>query len=211
MCVQICVPVCSVALGHLSLPLDCNLSSHPLSPWKTGKPKILLCISRRLTHSAHTHILYVYIRRVLRYIRPHTNTPQSVSLYSLPQPNCAEDTFYLTTLPSPDTSPHKCVRVAAHTHTNTLRLTLPLPQRLCQDTYRVLLVWKELYRDVSPCSSAFCPPKCPACSRISDCVEHKQLHIRGRRTPFTQYHRHRLFRKAIVRSGLVLQREISLS
>lgn len=114
-----CVPVCSQALGHLSLPLDCNLSSHPLSPWKTGKPKILLCISRRHTHSARAHILYVYIRRVLRCIRPHTNTPQSVSLCSLPQPNCAEDTLYLTTLPSPDTSPHNCVRVAAHTQEHT--------------------------------------------------------------------------------------------
>jgi len=53
-----------------------------------------------------------------RNIRPHTNTPQSLSLRSLPQPNCAEDTSYLTSLPSPDIIPHKCLR-KLHTKTDT--------------------------------------------------------------------------------------------
>lgn len=42
---------------------------------------------------------------------------QSHSLCSLPQPNRAQDTSYLTTLPSsPDINPHRCT-AAAHNHT----------------------------------------------------------------------------------------------
>lgn len=38
---------------------------------------------------------------------------QSHSLCSLPQPNCAQDTSYLTTLPSsPDINPHRCTGAA---------------------------------------------------------------------------------------------------
>uniref|UniRef100_A0A3Q1J8E7 Uncharacterized protein n=1 Tax=Anabas testudineus TaxID=64144 RepID=A0A3Q1J8E7_ANATE len=33
-------------------------------------------------------------------------------------PNCAEGTSYLTTLPSPDISPHKCAHIAAQKNTH---------------------------------------------------------------------------------------------
>lgn len=81
---------------------------------KTGHLEILLCSLK--TRS--------YIRRMPRNIRPHTNTPQSLSLCSLSRPNCPEDASYLTSLPSPDTSPHKCARIATHTHTQFFLLFL---------------------------------------------------------------------------------------
>lgn len=85
----------------------CDPRGHSMSLRKTGKLKILLCISK-------THILC--IGRMQRNSHPHTNTPQSLSLCSLPQKNCAEDISYLTTLPSSDISPHKCAHITAHKH-----------------------------------------------------------------------------------------------
>lgn len=100
-------------VAFLSVIWGCNPTSRSLSSLKSVKLQILLCIWK--THSlAHTY-RNLYIRRVQSNIRPHTNSPQSLSLCSLPQPNCAADTSYLTTLPSSDTSPHKSARIAAQT------------------------------------------------------------------------------------------------
>lgn len=167
-CVLVCIFVMLAGFRTSLCLWGCNLSSHPLSPWKTGKLKILLCISK--THFlTHTHTLYIYIHRMQRNSRPHTNTSQSLSLCSLPQPDCAEDTSYLTTLPSPDTSPHKCACIATHTQTHTHSHTH---------------------------FTAFYPPNSPTLYGICDHVEQRQLHIQGH-ILFTQCQRSRFLGKSL--------------
>lgn len=126
-CVDVCVePVCIlVMLGGFGTTLTATGSvtwattlCHHRKPLKWR----YYCAFGQHTDS-HTfpHTLYACIRRMQRNTRPRTNTPQSLSLCSLPQPNCAEDTSYLTTLPSPDTGPHE---MRSHSGTNTFRLFL---------------------------------------------------------------------------------------
>lgn len=126
----------------------CNLSSHPLSPWKTGKLKILLCISRRHTCLAHTHTVRIHSQNAEMHSPTYKHPSVSLIMLTPTAKLCRRHLI-------PDSSAiswHKPTQMRLHscTHTKTLHLSLPLPQWQCQDIYWVLLVWKELYRDVSP-------------------------------------------------------------
>lgn len=139
-----------------------------MANWQTGDIIVHFEDTHWTTHT-HTHadVLYIYIRRMQRNIRPHTNTPQSLSLCSLPQPNCAEDTSYLTSLPSPDISPHKCAHRAAnentHTHTFTFSSSFSVTLSghiLCPVRVERATAW------CVPCSTALYPPNSPTANQL---------------------------------------------
>lgn len=86
-CVSVCIFVTLGVLWDISFcHWGCNLSSHPLSPRKTGKLKILLCISKTDTLARsheHTHTYCTYTYAECREKHSPTHKHPSVTLIML--------------------------------------------------------------------------------------------------------------------------------